>query len=101
MQSRMSASEISAEQSKHAERDAQSKLYQYRYNAMKCKHGADEKHDNEVGDEYDSESVEAGTVATTNGEEPGQRSESVALHDAEDSPGIEGQHRRVHPRAPA
>eukprot|EP00873_Tetraselmis_striata_P010811 jgi/Tetstr1/431075/TSEL_020792.t1 len=43
----MSASEISAEQSKHAERDAQSKLYQYRYNAMKCKHGADEKHDNE------------------------------------------------------
>eukprot|EP00873_Tetraselmis_striata_P002574 jgi/Tetstr1/422838/TSEL_013629.t1 len=59
LRSRLSAAEISAEHSKHAARDAHSKLYQHRYNVRKRNHGTDEE-DREAGDETDSESAEGG-----------------------------------------
>eukprot|EP00873_Tetraselmis_striata_P038291 jgi/Tetstr1/458555/TSEL_044958.t1 len=71
VRSRLSVAEISAEQSKQAARDAQSKLYQYRYNVRKRKHGADEA-DCEAADESCSESAESGDN-NNSGEEPTQR----------------------------
>eukprot|EP00873_Tetraselmis_striata_P022486 jgi/Tetstr1/442750/TSEL_030839.t1 len=59
LRSRLLAAEISAEQSKHAARDAKPKLYHHRYNVRKRKHGADEE-DCEAGDESGSESAEGG-----------------------------------------
>eukprot|EP00873_Tetraselmis_striata_P007058 jgi/Tetstr1/427322/TSEL_017491.t1 len=43
LRSRLSTAEISAEQSKQASRDAQSKPYQHRCNVRKRKHGAGEE----------------------------------------------------------
>eukprot|EP00873_Tetraselmis_striata_P000579 jgi/Tetstr1/420843/TSEL_011918.t1 len=69
LRSRLSAAEISAEQSIPAACDARPKLYQDRYNIRKRKHGTDEE-DCEAGDESGSESAEGGD---NSGEEPRHR----------------------------
>eukprot|EP00873_Tetraselmis_striata_P042556 jgi/Tetstr1/462820/TSEL_007770.t1 len=71
LRSRLSAAEISAEQSKQASRDAQSKPYQHRCNVRKRKHGAGEE-DWEARYELGSETGEGGDNNDSD-EEPRRR----------------------------
>eukprot|EP00873_Tetraselmis_striata_P039548 jgi/Tetstr1/459812/TSEL_005162.t1 len=58
LRSRLSAAEITAEQSKQEARYAKSKLYHHRYNVRKRKHGADEE-DSADGSPVSKDSIDA------------------------------------------